>query len=57
VLRCLSEGLGSTAIGERLVISPKTVGTHIEHIYQKLGVHSRAQVLAAAYGHGLLNQS
>jgi DNA-binding response OmpR family regulator len=54
VLRCLSEGLGSSAIGERLVISPKTVGTHIEHIYEKLGVHSRAQALAAAYGHGLL---
>ena len=57
VLRCLSEGLGSSAIGERLVISPKTVGTHIEHIYEKLGVHSRAQALAAAYGHGLLTPS
>ncbi|MDP9304427.1 MAG: response regulator transcription factor [Actinomycetota bacterium] len=57
VLGCLSEGLGHSAIGERLVISPKTVGTHIEHIYEKLGVHSRAQAVAAAYGHGLLTQS
>jgi DNA-binding response OmpR family regulator len=54
VLRCLGEGLGPSVIAERLVISPKTVGTHIEHIYEKLGVHSRAQVLVAAYGLRLL---
>jgi two-component system, OmpR family, response regulator len=54
VLRCLGEGLGPSVIAERLVISPKTVGTHIEHIYEKLGVHSRAQALVAAYGLGLL---
>jgi two-component system OmpR family response regulator len=54
VLRCLGEGLGPSVIAERLVISPKTVGTHIEHIYEKLGVHSRAQALVAAYGLRLL---
>ncbi|MGZ8696170.1 MAG: response regulator transcription factor [Gaiellaceae bacterium] len=54
VLRCLGEGLGPLLIAERLVISPKTVGTHIEHIYEKLGVHSRAQALTAAYGLRLL---
>ena len=54
VLRCLGEGLGPSVIAERLVISPKTVETHIEHIYEKLGVHSRAQALAAAYGLRLL---
>lgn len=53
VLQCLSEGLGPSAIAERLVISPKTVGTHVEHIYEKLGVHSRAQALVAAYVLGL----
>ncbi|MGZ8693144.1 MAG: response regulator transcription factor [Gaiellaceae bacterium] len=54
MLRCLGEGLGPLLIAERLVISPKTVGTHIEHIYEKLGVHSRAQALTAAYGLRLL---
>jgi DNA-binding NarL/FixJ family response regulator len=49
VLGCLTEGLGQSAIAERLVISPKTVGTHIEHIFQKLSVRSRAQAVAAAY--------
>jgi ATP/maltotriose-dependent transcriptional regulator MalT len=39
-----------------LVISPKTVGTHIEHILSKLGVPSRAQAVAAAYRDPLLER-
>jgi two-component system nitrate/nitrite response regulator NarL len=49
VLRLLAQGLAQPEIAERLAISPKTVGTHIEHILQKLGVHSRAQAVAAAF--------
>jgi two-component system, LuxR family, response regulator FixJ len=49
VLRHLAEGLGQSEIAKVLVISPKTVGTHIEHIFDKLGVRSRAQAVAAAY--------
>ena len=36
------------------VISPKTAGTHIEHIYAKLGVSSRAEAGLFAVQHGLL---
>lgn len=54
VLGCLAEGLYAEAIAVRLVISPKTVGTHLEHIFQKLGVHNRAQAVAAAYREELL---
>jgi DNA-binding NarL/FixJ family response regulator len=54
VLRLLSEGLGQGEIASRLVVSPKTVGTHIEHIFKKLGVHSRAEAVAAAYREELL---
>jgi hypothetical protein len=32
-----------------MVISPKTVGAHVEHIYMKLGVQIRAQAVAVAY--------
>jgi two-component system response regulator MprA len=49
VLRLMAEGLRPEEIATRLVVSPKTVGTHIEHIFKKLDVHDRAQAVAAAY--------
>lgn len=49
VLALLAEGLDQREIAERLVISAKTVGSHIEHILSKLGVRSRAQAVAIAY--------
>jgi two-component system nitrate/nitrite response regulator NarL len=48
VLSLLVEGLGQSEIAEKLFISPKTVGKHIEHILAKLGVHNRAQAVALA---------
>ena len=48
VLRLLAQGLTQQEIAGRLEIKPKTVGTHIEHVLQKLGVHSRAQAVALA---------
>jgi DNA-binding NarL/FixJ family response regulator len=53
VLSFVSAGLEVREIADRLTVSPKTVGTHIENIYRKLGVHSRAQALALAYDHTL----
>jgi DNA-binding NarL/FixJ family response regulator len=49
ILQLLARGLTQAQIAERLVISPKTVGTHIEHILPKLGVRSRAQAVAIAF--------
>ena len=49
VLRLLAQGLTQDEIAGRLVISPKTVSTHIEHVLRKLGVHSRAQAVALAF--------
>jgi DNA-binding NarL/FixJ family response regulator len=49
VLRLLAEGLNQKEIALRLFITPKTVGTHIEHVLRKLGVGSRAQAVALAY--------
>ncbi len=49
ILALLSRGLGQLEIAQHLVVSPKTVGTHIQHILSKLGVHSRAQAVAEAY--------
>jgi DNA-binding NarL/FixJ family response regulator len=49
VLGLMAEGLGQGDIASRLVVSPKTVGNHVEHILHKLGVHSRAQAIAFAF--------
>jgi DNA-binding NarL/FixJ family response regulator len=54
VLSLLAEGRRQSAIAERLVISPKTVAGHIERILRKLGVHSRAEAVAAAYRENLV---
>ena len=48
VLRSLSSGMDHIEIARRLVITPKTVEKHIEHILLKLGAHSRAQAIALA---------
>lgn len=54
VLRLLALGLSNRAIAERLVISRRTAGSHVEHIYAKLGVSSRAAAGLYAVRHGLL---
>jgi HD-GYP domain-containing protein (c-di-GMP phosphodiesterase class II) len=54
VLRLLARGLSNREIAERLVISPKTVGNHAEHIYGKIGCSNRAAAGLFAMRHGLL---
>jgi DNA-binding NarL/FixJ family response regulator len=54
VLRLLALGGSQREIAADLVISPRTVGTHIEHILEKLGVRSRSQAIALAYRERLL---
>ncbi len=49
VLQLLAEGLTQTQIARQLVISPRTVGTHIQNLLGKLDVHSRAQAVALAH--------
>jgi LuxR family maltose regulon positive regulatory protein len=48
VLRLIATGLTSREIAEELVVTLGTIKTHINHIYQKLDVHSRTQAVARA---------
>jgi non-specific serine/threonine protein kinase len=53
VLRLLVEGRSDREIAAALFVSPKTVGTHIRHILDKLGVPSRAAAVAYVHRHGV----
>jgi DNA-binding NarL/FixJ family response regulator len=57
VLHLLAQGLGREAVAKQLVVSPKTVATHVQHILAKLGVHSTTEAVAQAYRAGLVEQS
>lgn len=57
ILTLLAEGKTQKQIAAALVISSKTVATHIQHLLAKLGVNSRAQAVAAAYRHGLVGSA
>jgi HD-GYP domain-containing protein (c-di-GMP phosphodiesterase class II) len=54
VLRLLARGLSNKEIAERLVISPKTVANHAEHIYSKINASTRAAAGLFAMQHGLM---
>ncbi len=54
VLRLLARGLSNKEIAVQLVISPKTVGNHVEHIYTKIDASTRAAAGLFAMQHGLL---
>jgi DNA-binding CsgD family transcriptional regulator len=47
----VAEGLPNRQIAEQLVLSPRTVGTHVSHILAKLGVRSRIDIAREAAGH------
>jgi len=55
VLVLLARGLTNRQMAERLHVSPKTVGHHVEHIYTKLRVSSRAAAALYAAEEGLLD--
>lgn len=44
IFRLLALGVNAKQIAKRLVLSENTVKTHIRHIYQKLGIHSRSEM-------------
>jgi ATP/maltotriose-dependent transcriptional regulator MalT len=48
VLRLTAEGLSNREIADRLVVVVGTVKWYLNHIYAKLGVHSRTQAVARA---------
>jgi DNA-binding NarL/FixJ family response regulator len=56
VLALLAEGANKDAIARRLLISPETARTHIQHVLEKLDVHSRLEAAAVAMQGGLVHE-
>ena len=54
MLRLAARGLSNKDIATQLVVTPKTVGNHIEHIYTKIGATNRAGAALFAMRNGLL---
>jgi HD-GYP domain-containing protein (c-di-GMP phosphodiesterase class II) len=55
VLRLVTQGLSNREIAERLIITHKTAGNHVEHVYAKIGVSNRARAALFAMQHGLMS--
>jgi len=56
VARLVGEGLANKEIGAKLLISPRTVETHLTHVYTKLGLNSRVQLAQKAASYGTVDQ-
>ncbi len=55
VLNFIAQGLSIPAIAAELYLAPSTVKTHVQRLYEKLGVGDRAAAVAAAMRRGLLD--
>jgi HD-GYP domain-containing protein (c-di-GMP phosphodiesterase class II)/DNA-binding CsgD family transcriptional regulator len=56
VLRLIAGGFSNAGIAHRLSISPRTAEHHVQHVYTKIGVSSRAAATLYAIDHHLLNR-
>jgi two-component system nitrate/nitrite response regulator NarL len=54
ILRMIADGKSLPAIAKELFLGVTTVKTHVQHLYEKLGVSDRAAAVAAAMRRGLL---
>jgi DNA-binding NarL/FixJ family response regulator len=54
VLRLVAKGKTNRAIADELIVSEKTVASHLSHIFTKLDLTSRSAATAFAYENGLV---
>jgi DNA-binding NarL/FixJ family response regulator len=54
IARLVAAGATNAEIADRLRISPKTVSAHLVNVFERLGIHKRAQLARYVTEHGLL---
>jgi DNA-binding CsgD family transcriptional regulator len=54
ILRLLPRGLSNAEIADALFVSPRTIQSHLSHLYAKLDVRGRPEAVAYAVGAGLV---
>ena len=54
MVRLVAEGLTNAQVAKELYLSPRTVQRHLNSVYHKLGISSRAAATRFAAEHGLL---
>ncbi|MCV2394468.1 LuxR C-terminal-related transcriptional regulator [Actinotalea sp. M2MS4P-6] len=52
ILELIGHGYTASGVAETLVISPHTVNTHVQHIYAKLGIHKRSELISYLHRRG-----
>jgi DNA-binding NarL/FixJ family response regulator len=57
VLEAMGDGLSAKLIAQRLGMAVKTVENHKIRVFDKLGVHTQAQAVSLAIGHGMLDNA
>lgn len=55
VLQLLANGLSSRGIANKLVVSPRTIDTHVHNLLAKLGVHSKLEAVVTGLRWGLVH--
>jgi DNA-binding CsgD family transcriptional regulator len=53
VVRLVAQGHTNRQVAERLYLSTYTVGTHLKHVFDKVGITSRVELTRLAVEHGL----
>jgi DNA-binding NarL/FixJ family response regulator len=53
VVRLVAQGLTNRQVAERLYLSTYTVGTHLKHVFDKVGITSRVELTRLAVERGL----
>jgi two-component system nitrate/nitrite response regulator NarL len=56
VLALVARGENNESMAKELMISPQTAKTHVQHVLQKLGVHSRIAAAAFAMQEGIVDE-